>query len=927
MTRVNPPPILIVLAACVVLAGCDLLTSPETRVERAEAMLDAGEYRKAVFELRKALEDAPDLARARLLLAEAEFGSGEVTAADADLDRALAAGIAPADAAVLKARIQLVLGREQVLLTQIDAGELVLPEPDRSLFRGRALLGMGRPAEAMTAFEEARGHAPGTTEVRIAIAEGKAAAGDIGGALADFAMLTKDEPTAAGAWLARGMLLLQQGRFTDGESALGEALQHARGRLTEPLQLQALAGQVEARFALNELDRAAEGLAELERRAANAPITRLLKARLAIARGDLGAAVTGLTALTNELPGFVPARLLLGTALLAQGNLYQAEKQLATVVQSQPGNLEARRRLAEIRLRMNRPQAAIDLLSSSLEGGFDDPRAVALLGAAQLSAGADPSAIARLEDVVARTPENRAARLDLAGLYITAGDPARAIALLRSVPAARDDARREYLLIRALATTQGAAEARREIEEMIREHPADVERLNMAAAFYLDFGDTGAAEAALEKAQAIQGGHVLTLVNLGRVKLARGDLDAADAAMRRALSHDAGNADARIGLAEIASRRGDANEARRWLEEIRIDDARAIASRLLLARLYLSAGEGAKASKVLAEVLASAPERTDLLVAAGELQQEFGLHEQALRYYRKAADLEPASADHWIHVARAQAALGYRPAARESIVRALTLAPASVDAVALAVMLDVMDGRPEAGLERVLALRRSLPQDAAAALLEGDLRSTLGQHAAAARAFAESARLRPSLPAVIRQAQASQKAGLPNARAPLQAWLQAHPDDLPARAMNAIFLDQEGRQDQAIAEYERVLAASQPDAVMSNNLAMLYFAKGDPRAETLARQAYRLAPTNGAIADTLGWILVKKGSRDEGLRVLREAATHAPQEPEIQLHLAEALTEAGQLAEAREVLERLLAGHAEFAGRRRAESLLQEAGR
>lgn len=907
-------------------AGCDLLVSPETRIERATTMIDGGEYRKAVFELRKVLEDEPGHGKARLLLAQAEFGSGEVTAAEADLDRALAAGIAPADAALLKARIQLVLGRPQVLLTQLDAGEIDLAEPQLSLFRGRALLAMRQPAEAMSAFDAAFRHAPDQVETRQGVAEGKAANGDISGALADLAVLLKDEPATAEAWLVRGSLLLQQGRFADGESALGEALQHARGRLTEPMQLQALAGQVEARLALNETDRAAEGFAELERRAPNAPITRLLKARLAMVNNDFAGAVTTLTALTNDLPGFAPARLLLGTALMAQGSLYQAERHLTTVIQSNPDNMEARRRLAEIRLRMNRPESAMELLSSSLDGGIDDPRAIALLGAAQLSAGADPSAIPRLEEAIARNPSDRAARLDLAGLYISVGNPAHAVELLQAMPAAREDARREYLLIRALAATEGEAAARREVDSLIRDNPMDVERLNMAAAFQLSFGDAAAAVATLEKASAVQPGHVLTLINLGKAGLARGNLDAAEAAMRRALSHDAGNVDARIGLAEIAGRRGNTDEARRWLEEIRMDDARAAASRLLLARLYLSGGETAKASKVLAEALATAPNRPDLLIAAGALQQDFGHHEQALGYYRKAVELDPEQANHWLHLARAQAALNYLPAARESSDRALKLAPASVDVVALAVTLDVMDGKNDAALARVLELRRRLPRDADAALLEGDMRSTLGQYSEAARAFAESANLRRSLVAVIRQAQASQRAGLRNAGAPLRDWLRDHPDDLPARAMNAIFLEQEGRIDLAIAEYERVLAAGQPDAVMSNNLAMLYFQKGDPRAESMARQAYRLAPTNGAIADTLGWILVKKGSQDEGLRVLREAVAQAPEEPEIQLHLAEALANAGQAAEAREILQKLLAGKKEFAGRQRAQELMRKAG-
>lgn len=908
------------------IAGCDLLTSAETRVERAEAQLAEGEYRQAVFELRKALEDEPTHAKARLLLAQAEFGSGEVGAAEADLDRAIEAGADPAATALLKARIQLVLGRAPVLLTQIDAGEIVLPEPERSLFRGRALMAMRRPAEAMEAFESARQHAPDATATRLALAEGRAASGDVTGALADLAAIVKDEPTAADVWLARGALLMQQGRFADGESALGEALQHAKGRLTESQQLQAIAGQVEARLALNEIDRAAEGLDQLEKRAVNAPITRLLKARVAIAQNDVGSAITILTALTNDLPNFLPARMMLGGALLSQGSLYQAERHIATVVQANPDNMEARMRLAEIRLRMNRPESAMELLSSSLAGGFDDPRAMALLGAAQLSAGADPSAIKRLEEAVLRNPENRAARLDLAGLYITVGNAAQAVEMLTALPAAREDARREYLLIRALAATRGQDAARAELGKLIRDYPQDVERLNMAAAFQLSFGDAAAARKTLEQALSVDAGHVLTLVNLGRVGMASGDLDAAEAALRRALSHDAANVDARIGLAEIAGRRGNADEARRLLEEIRVDDARAVASRLLLARLYLSSKETAKASKVIAEVLAAAPNRADLLVAAGALQQDFGQHEQALGYYRKAVDLEPQNAGYWLQLARAQAALNYLPAARESVDRALGLAPLAVDAVALAATLDVMEGKNDAALARALELRRQLPRDANAALLEGDVRSSLGQYSEAARAFGESLRLERSLVATIRQAQASQRAGLPNARAPLAEWLRQHPDDLPARAMNAIFLDQEGKAEQAIAEYERVLGAGAQDAVMSNNLAMLYFQKGDPRAETLARQAYRLAPTNGAIADTLGWILVKKGSQDEGLRVLREAATQAPGEPEIQIHLAEALMEAGETDEARGILAKLLDGGNEFAGRQRAQELLRKIG-
>lgn len=912
--------------ALLALAGCDMLTSPEQRVERASAHLAAGEYRSAVFELRKVLADEPGHAQARLLLAEAEYASGDVAAADADLQRALEAGADPQAAMLLKAKIQIAMGRAEVLLTQLEAGEVVLPEPQRSLYRGRALMNLRQPAQAHAAYQSALQAAPGLVEARVGVAEALAAQGDVSAALALLAEITNDDPSAALAWLSRGSLQLQLGRPVDADESLGRALEHAKGRLDETMQMQAIAGQIEARLAADDLERAAQALGELQKRAPNVPITRLYRARVDLGKGELQSAIVGLTSLTNDLPQFVPARFLLGSALLAQGSLYQAERHLAAVVQAVPDNIEARKRLAEVRLRMNRPESAVDLLGSSLEGGLADSRAIALLGAAQLGAGVDASAIPQLEQAVAREPANRMARLDLAGLYINAGEPGKAAELLRGMTASAEDARREFLLVRALADSQGQAAARAEIERMVRAFPDDPERLNLAAGFLLSFGDPAAAIALLDKALAVRPDDAATLVNVGRARLAAGELDAAEALLRRALTRQSGDADARIALAEVASRKGDSAEARRLLEEIRMDDARAVASRLLLARLYLQGKEAAKASKALADALAAAPGRADVLVAAGDLQRDFASHEQALGYYRKAADLEPRQAEHWIRMARAQGALGYQPAARESVERALALDPQHVDAVALAVMLDIAEGRRDAALARVLELRRRLPQDAAAAMLEGDTRSTLGQHALAAAAFEQSARLRPGLAATVRLAQSRQLAGRRDAVAPLQEWLRTRPDDLPARAMYAILLDQAGQAEAAIREYERVLAAGQPDAVMSNNLAVLYQKKGDARAETLAREAYRLAPTNAAIADTLGWILHSKGALEEGVRLLREAAALAPQEPEIQLHLAEALLDAGQRDEARAVLSRLLDGNAEFAGRSRARELMVRAG-
>ena len=929
MKTASPNPsirLLAVACAIVALAGCDLLTSADTRLERGEAHLGRGDYRAALIEAQKVLQGDLMHARARLLLAEAELGLGEIAAAESDLERAINAGASGQEVAQLRARIHLGLGRYQELLDQLQAGDIELPEPQRSTYRGQALLGLGQAQEALEAFQAALASDAGAYDARLGAAESKAATGDIAAGLADLAAIAESDPQVAGAWLVRGRLLLHQGRPAESDTAFGEALARAGGRLTEPQQLQALAGQVESRLALGQVDRAAEALAVMSNRAPNAVAVKVMKGRVALARQDFDAAVLELQPVATSLPDFMPARFLLGSALLAQGRLNQAELHLAAVVRMNPENLAARKGLAEVRLRSQRPEAAIEALSPALQGTVSDPRAEALMSAAQLAAGTDPSAMARLESSVARNPGDRSARLDLATVYLAAGKPDQAVELLRATPAAAGELKREFLLIRALSASKGPAAARAEVDRLLAEQGDDPELLGLAAQYLLSAGDTKAAVDTMERALRVQPGHLPSLIGLGRAQVLAGDLDAAEGTFRRALARDGANLDAKLGMAEIAGRRSNPQEARRWLEEVRTGDSKAIGSRLMLARLYLADKETARAAKVLAEVTELAPDRADVLTALGELQLDFGGFEQALGYFRKAADLEPERPERWLNMARAQTALDYGPAARASVDRALALDPASVAAVSFAALMDLRDGRKDAALERALDLRKRAPRDAGAAMLEGDVRSALGQHALAAAAYGEAARLQPQLASIVRLARARLRAGLQDPTAPLHAWLVEHPGDRQARTVLAGLLHEAGQADRAIVEYERVLASGQPNAAIANNLAWLYFERGDARAEKLARQAYGLAPTSAAIADTLGWILVNKDATDEGIKLLRAAATRSPEQPEIQLHLAEGLARAGQAGEARTVLVTLLAGDREFSGRGRAQQLLASLG-
>ena len=83
-------------------------------------------------------------------------------------------------------------------------------------------------------------------------------------------------------------------------------------------------------------------------------------------------------------------------------------------------------------------------------------------------------------------------------------------------------------------------------------------------------------------------------------------------------------------------------------------------------------------------------------------------------------------------------------------------------------------------------------------------------------------------------------------------------------------------------------------------------------------------PDNGAIVDTLGWILVQRGSVEDGEKLLRQAVEMENGRPEIRYHHAAALAKLGRTDEARKTLDEILAGDDKFASRNDAEKLMAE---
>jgi FimV-like protein len=157
-----------------------------------------------------------------------------------------------------------------------------------------------------------------------------------------------------------------------------------------------------------------------------------------------------------------------------------------------------------------------------------------------------------------------------------------------------------------------------------------------------------------------------------------------------------------------------------------------------------------------------------------------------------------------------------------------------------------------------------------------------------------------------------------------ESWMWDQPADGRFAALRRGICDT-ARKDylSAIKHYKYLLDKQPNNPALMNNLAWAMGQAKDPKAIELAEQAYKLAPEQPTIIDTLGALLVAKGDVDRGLELLQKASSLAPKNPTVKLNLAKALIKAGKAPDARKELEEIISLGEKLPAANEARALLQ----
>ena len=137
---------------------------------------------------------------------------------------------------------------------------------------------------------------------------------------------------------------------------------------------------------------------------------------------------------------------------------------------------------------------------------------------------------------------------------------------------------------------------------------------------------------------------------------------------------------------------------------------------------------------------------------------------------------------------------------------------------------------------------------------------------------------------------------------------QAAPSDTTCLLQLGLLMDGAGKRDQSKPIYEQILKIQPDQPVALNNLAYIEAEEGADldQALTMAQRARRQAPNSPEIADTLGWIYIRKNLSDDAVHIFQDLVAKDPNNAAFHYHFGMALMQKGDRPQAKKELETAL---------------------
>ncbi len=918
MTRNSSFPGTCVLLVALLVGACSDKSNDALLIS-AKGYLEKKEFNAATIQLKNLLQDNPASAEARFLLGKTLFMQGDLAGAEIELKRALElkhpqSAVAPVMAGVLMA------GQQFGKLTEQYAGLALADksaEAELQSLVALAFAAQDQPDKARAAIVKALELAPQSPPVLLANARIKASASDTDGALAALDEMLARAPTNFEAWQLKGDLLLHLKK-----DAKGAIEAYKQALVIRPDNAQLHATLIWFYITQRDENAATRQFDALKKAHPEDPLTKFYEAQLVFARGDFARARELMQVLLKGAPANPALLHLAGAVELKFDAVPKAETYLTQAVQLRPEFAGARSLLAQVYLRNSQPAKAISVLRPMLDRPDVDADTLILAGRAQLLADDAKAADALFKRAAALRPGDRTAGASLAISQLSQGNADAALSALQSIAASDRGVDADMAMISARMSRGEFDAAMRAIADLEKKLPTNPIAADLRGRVYLMRGDLVGARKSFEQALTLKPGYVSSIIKLGAVDLLEKKPQAAEARVKNLLKLDPKSVQGWLALADLKRRSGGTPEdvAKLMSEAVNASPTDP-EPRLALIAYHMTRGDAHAGLAAARSGVSAIPSSAELLDRLARILMASGDLNMASITFAKIASDSPLGYQGLAEINIANR--DYAAAAKNSKL-AFKLAPNSLAAQQISIIVAMNQKRPEDALALAKMIQTQRIDDSLGFIWEGDIEAGEKRWDLASAAFRRALNKPNPAQAPIRLHHtlvAAQK--LPEAMKFADAWAAEHPKDLLFLAYVAEWADKHG--DSALAEkrYLQILKLQPENPVALNNLAWILIKQKRPGAVAFAERALKGAPNQLGMMDTLAMAYSSETLHAKAIELQKSVLARSPNSPDFHLTMAKIYIRAGDKALAKAELERLAKLKKDFPGRKEVAPMLK----
>lgn len=564
----------------------------------------------------------------------------------------------------------------------------------------------------------------------------------------------------------------------------------------------------------------------------------------------------------------------LAQAMLLEGQAAEAEKLALALVQKEKTFTPAYDLLFRQYLRTNRLEEAENILNA--KAANNPKNALALLELATFYAGTQrrTQMQAALEKMIARPQDfpvayrlvgdfyGRLREFDTAARYYQRGiqaDPKQAPAL-------------RLRIAETLVQQDKRGEAMQVLEEILKNDPRN------------------------DNAKAMRASLMIDTANPDQVRTAITELQALASRMPR-------NAVLRFNLARALAAKGDFIQARTQLQEAVKIDPSLIPPRLALARMSMFQRDVGAVLQATQEILELDPRNTEARLIRAEayiVTQGFG---QAREQIMEALKQDPGSAEAVLHLAMVNLGERKYQEAEEILGKLYRSRPSDLRSVMALSEVYALQNQFDKGIQLLSTELAKHPERVDLRIGVANLQVRTGQFDAAIDHYKKILESNPKSPQLhISIGETYRRKGdIPSAVTYFRKAKDLSPNDPMPLVPLAVALDSIGQKAEARSIYEQILKLRPDNPIALNNLAYMMAESGGDLDQALgmAQRAKQKLPQDLNVADTLGWIYIKKNLSDNAVEIFRDLVAKQPGNSTYRFHLAMALFQKGDKPQAR----------------------------